>query len=136
MYLNITRIQCCISILSTETLKDVVWGIFGTRWSTDANVRCSLKLNALTEKTVLSLYYKLKILNTPIKKKLLTKTKLNEYNFSLDISFFLECLPGYIGLNCTIKCPYPTYGSRCKRFCECSNYTCDVSTGCRSFTTG
>lgn len=50
MYLNITHLQCCISILSTETLKDVVRAIFGTRRSTDANVRCSLKLNVLTEK--------------------------------------------------------------------------------------
>lgn len=46
-----------------------------------------------------------------------------------------ECMPGYIGLNCTTRCPYPSYGNRCQGHCNCSNYTCDVSTGCTSHTT-
>lgn len=45
-------------------------------------------------------------------------------------------MPGYSGLNCTTKCPYPLYGYRCQGFCNCSNYTCDVSTGCRTITSG
>lgn len=50
--------------------------------------------------------------------------------------FDLVCMPGYTGLNCTDICPYPTYGHRCQGYCDCSNTTCDVSTGCRTFTTG
>lgn len=47
--------------------------------------------------------------------------------------FFSECMPGYTGtgLNCTTKCPYPTYGDRCQGYCDCSNEMCDVSTGCK-----
>lgn len=44
-------------------------------------------------------------------------------------------MPGYIGLNCSNKCPYPYYGEKCKQWCNCSNDTCDVSTGCRDLTT-
>uniref|UniRef100_K1R8X5 EGF-like domain-containing protein n=1 Tax=Magallana gigas TaxID=29159 RepID=K1R8X5_MAGGI len=46
------------------------------------------------------------------------------------------CMPGYSGLNCTTRCPYPWYGYRCQGYCDCSNDTCDVSTGCRTLTTG
>lgn len=45
-------------------------------------------------------------------------------------------MPGYIGQNCSTKCPYPSYGNRCQGYCDCNNDTCDVSTGCRSLTTG
>lgn len=45
-------------------------------------------------------------------------------------------MPGYIGLNCTTKCPYPWYGYRCQGYCDCSNDSCDISTGCRTITTG
>ncbi|XP_052690842.1 multiple epidermal growth factor-like domains protein 10 [Crassostrea angulata] len=45
------------------------------------------------------------------------------------------CMPGYSGLNCTTRCPYPSYGYRCQGYCDCSNDTCDVSTGCRTLTT-
>lgn len=44
-------------------------------------------------------------------------------------------MPGYIGLNCSNKCPFPFYGEKCKKQCDCSNDTCDVSTGCRDLTT-
>lgn len=45
-------------------------------------------------------------------------------------------MPGYSGPNCTTKCPYPLYGYRCQGYCNCTNYTCDVSTGCRTITSG
>lgn len=48
----------------------------------------------------------------------------------------LVCMPGYSGINCTDICPYPSYGERCQKYCECSNDTCDASTGCGTFTTG
>nr|XP_034331335.1 multiple epidermal growth factor-like domains protein 11 [Crassostrea gigas] len=46
-----------------------------------------------------------------------------------------KCMPGYIGLNCSYKCPFPFYGEKCMQRCNCSNETCDVSTGCRGLTT-
>lgn len=48
----------------------------------------------------------------------------------------LVCMAGYFGPNCTDKCPYPTYGERCQGYCDCSNTTCNVSTGCETLTTG
>lgn len=44
-------------------------------------------------------------------------------------------MPGYTGLNCSDKCPFPFYGYKCQEQCHCSNETCDVSTGCRYLTT-
>lgn len=31
----------------------------------------------------------------------------------------LGCMLGYSGQNCTIKCPYPTFGDECQRYCDC-----------------
>lgn len=45
-------------------------------------------------------------------------------------------MPGYIGKNCTIVCPYPTYGYVCQGFSDCDEDMCDVSTGCEPITTG
>lgn len=50
-------------------------------------------------------------------------------------TIFSECLPGYVGLNCVTKCPYPTYGEKCQGTCGCSKDACDVSTGCRKTNT-
>ena len=52
------------------------------------------------------------------------------------VLILLECMPGYGGPNCTIPCPYPLYGEGCQGFCDCSNDSCDVSTGCTALTTG
>nr|XP_022287203.1 platelet endothelial aggregation receptor 1-like [Crassostrea virginica] len=46
-----------------------------------------------------------------------------------------KCGPGYFGPNCTLICPYPTYGDECQEICDCDNKTCDISTGCRIPTT-
>lgn len=46
-----------------------------------------------------------------------------------------KCKPGYTGLNCTRICSYSSYGERCQGYCECSNETCDISTGCRGLNT-
>lgn len=40
------------------------------------------------------------------------------------------CLSGFSGMNCTKKCPFPTYGHRCQKLCKCNKEQCDVSTGC------
>lgn len=52
------------------------------------------------------------------------------------VLFISECMRGYVGLNCTEHCPYPTYGERCQGHCDCENDTCDVSTGCINLMTG
>lgn len=39
-------------------------------------------------------------------------------------------MPGYIGLDCSLLCPYPYYGVQCQRTCNCSRDLCNVSTGC------
>lgn len=49
--------------------------------------------------------------------------------------YFSEDMSGYTGLNCTTKCPYPTYGERCPGYCDCSNNACDESLGCIEITT-
>lgn len=45
-------------------------------------------------------------------------------------------MPGYTGLNCSSKCPYPTYGRHCQGLCNCREIQCEVSFGCRTLTTG
>lgn len=60
----------------------------------------------------------------------LNNKKKSHYNFK-SVLRFPECLPGYVGLNCVTKCPYPTYGEKCRGTCDCSKDACDVSMGCR-----
>ena len=48
----------------------------------------------------------------------------------------LECSPGHSGPNCSIQCPYPTYGEKCHGYCECDKDICDFATGCTRLTTG
>lgn len=45
-------------------------------------------------------------------------------------------MPGYTGMNCSFKCPYPSYGRKCQRVCNCDSNQCDVSRGCNSLTSG
>ena len=47
----------------------------------------------------------------------------------------LECSPGYAGPNCSIQCPYPTYGEKCHGYCECDKDICDFATGSIRLTT-
>ncbi|XP_078310685.1 uncharacterized protein LOC144618483 [Crassostrea virginica] len=47
----------------------------------------------------------------------------------------IECSPGYSGTNCSIQCPYPTYGYGCQGICDCDKDICDISTGCTLLTT-
>lgn len=47
-----------------------------------------------------------------------------------------ECISGYTGQNCTLKCPYPTYGDNCQQNCKCRKDECDISSGCNSLTSG
>ena len=56
-------------------------------------------------------------------------------NICFLLKFYLECMAGYVGPNCTIRCPFPSYGDNCQGNCYCSEENCDVSTGCRTVTT-
>ncbi|XP_065926925.1 uncharacterized protein [Magallana gigas] len=42
----------------------------------------------------------------------------------------IACPPGYIGINCSIECRFPSYGDHCQSECNCSKENCSVSTGC------
>lgn len=63
---------------------------------------------------------------------------LSILTLTIHICFFdnIDCLPGYIGMNCSSKCPFPTYGIKCQEICNCSKEQCDVATGCNTVTTG
>uniref|UniRef100_A0A8W8JLT6 Scavenger receptor class F member 2 n=1 Tax=Magallana gigas TaxID=29159 RepID=A0A8W8JLT6_MAGGI len=41
-----------------------------------------------------------------------------------------QCMAGYIGRNCTSKCPFPYYGVECQQNCKCNQSLCNISTGC------
>lgn len=45
-------------------------------------------------------------------------------------------MKGYHGFNCTLQCPFPTYGIRCQKYCNCSKDLCDVSKGCSTLDNG
>lgn len=51
-----------------------------------------------------------------------------------DLLGFIECVSGYIGVNCFLKCPYPTYERKCQAIC--SETLCDISGGCSTLTPG
>ncbi|XP_062599153.1 platelet endothelial aggregation receptor 1-like [Saccostrea cucullata] len=53
-----------------------------------------------------------------------------DYKWNIKSQRCEKCLPGYIGINCSYKCPYPSYGEACQAKCDCEKDTCDVSTGC------
>lgn len=46
------------------------------------------------------------------------------------------CMKGYHGVNCTMQCPFPTYGVRCQKYCHCTKHLCDVSKGCSTLDNG
>lgn len=43
---------------------------------------------------------------------------------------FLACGKGYNGTNCSMTCPYPTYGQNCQSNCNCIFKDCDHRNGC------
>lgn len=49
-------------------------------------------------------------------------------------SFFLflkqDCTPGYLWVNCSKACRYPSYGERCSKTCTCVEHLCNVTIGC------
>lgn len=51
-------------------------------------------------------------------------------NFTFYIQFITECIPGYTGLECTLKCPYPLFGKNCQKHCDCPTTKCNFQSGC------
>ena len=47
-----------------------------------------------------------------------------------------ECKPGFLGPNCTQRCPYPYYGHKYQGHCDCDRHKSHVSTGCTTWTIG
>lgn len=44
---------------------------------------------------------------------------------------FLECSPGFLGFNCTKRCPYYYYGRQCLTKCRCNEtQICHHLCGC------
>lgn len=58
------------------------------------------------------------------------------YTYKVFVIGIIDCLPGYIGMSNSFKCPYLSYGIKCKDFFNCCDEQCDVSTGCTTGTTG
>lgn len=48
----------------------------------------------------------------------------------------LECKVGYWGVNCTLPCPFNSYGRACQMNCDCSEDECDLAVGCQNGTIG
>lgn len=42
-----------------------------------------------------------------------------------------ECLPGYFGTNCKLRCFYPGFGKHCMNTCDCNRSDCDPVSGCQ-----
>lgn len=54
---------------------------------------------------------------------------LFEFFLNVISLFFVECLSGFFGINCSTKCSPPSYGKRCSEKCEnCSS--CHHIHGC------
>lgn len=58
------------------------------------------------------------------------------YIISLYLQSYKGCMAGYYGLECSMPCPYPTYGVWCQDVCNCIEDLCDISVGCIFRTTG
>ncbi|XP_061195651.1 multiple epidermal growth factor-like domains protein 10 isoform X2 [Saccostrea echinata] len=48
----------------------------------------------------------------------------------------VRCPTGYIAINCSEKCTYPSYGEDCQHECQCNETECHHSTGCMNISTG
>lgn len=46
------------------------------------------------------------------------------------------CMDGFIGRNCNVKCPPPSYGPECQLECKCQPSVCHHVFGCRRSESG
>lgn len=101
----------------------------------------SLKMTLFTH-SYTQLTFNLYIFNTHILRLLCTLCyffiiliwyKIQLLFFPSDIKYNAatkRCLNGYTGSYCRQKCPYPHYGARCQRRCQCSRHICSHINGC------
>lgn len=52
-------------------------------------------------------------------------------NIQLFRTLFSACHSGYLGENCEIECPFPYYGRKCIKKCNCDIEDCHHVNGCR-----
>ena len=69
------------------------------------------------------------IIYLPISLLLLLITK---YLFNVS-KYIKACPPGYYGNNCSVQCPFPSFGLKCLEECNCSHSECDPDLGCRKY---
>ena len=55
---------------------------------------------------------------------------MSSYLIITECPLFVECNVGYVGKNCSIPCPYNSYGERCQMTCNCTKDECDFIRGC------
>lgn len=44
---------------------------------------------------------------------------------------YTECNIGFLGINCSSPCRYPSYGNNCQSGCNCLKNYCHPATGCK-----
>nr|XP_022289120.1 uncharacterized protein LOC111101104 [Crassostrea virginica] len=47
----------------------------------------------------------------------------------------VECQQGYLGVNCSKMCPFPTFGNKCSKNCTCEKEMCNFQIGCKKVLT-
>ena len=47
-----------------------------------------------------------------------------------EFPLFVECNVGYVGKNCSMPCPYNSYGKLCQMTCTSTKDECDLIRGC------
>lgn len=58
---------------------------------------------------------------------------INQYLFELSLinnNICAVCKEGYYGINCKLKCRFPSYGLACQQKCICMEKDCDHIKGC------
>ncbi|XP_048769952.2 uncharacterized protein LOC125676099 isoform X1 [Ostrea edulis] len=58
------------------------------------------------------------------------KTCPENYRFSVSKEKCIECEDGYLGLNCSLSCRFPSYGDDCQSLCQCRLELCSHISGC------
>ena len=62
--------------------------------------------------------------------------ELDKYKLIINLINIVECKVGYFEENCSLQCPYNTYGKHCQQECLCSEDECDFQQGCRNEKSG
>lgn len=63
-----------------------------------------------------------------------TTTCCSGFQWDIEKQTCTPCKAGYNGLNCDIKCVYPSFGKDCQSTCNCEEAECDHIEGCKNST--